>query len=511
MVECIVIHTYKDHKEILRTVCKPVDESNKHLLSNILDAMRKDLASTEKGIAIAANQSGFDLRVILFNTPKHQNKIIINPVIKSRMSIAMSKEGCLSFPGTTATVPRHKFVKVEFLNENMETETLQMSGLDAFCIQHECLPRYSRILTPDGYKNISNIKLGDKVRSLSPEGIQEFVSVVGVSKTNNIKKKKWIKLSFTKSKYGPVDNLVCTEDHPCAYVDNLLGDLEIKYTEAKNMVGKYALIMPNNRVRNKSVGMYNKDQLSVIIGSLLGDGNITVCSEFVFTCSEKNLDYARYRSMLINGRIEYGKSGFSKNKTLRVICNGGELAKYFRNLMYVGKKSVTKEVCDLIDDIALAFWYMDDGSIRRKFKKDTITYGECILHTEGFDIESVDLLIATLKQKFNIEAKRRSRKLKSGIKYIIVIPTSENYKLFNIISKHIIPTFHYKLPDKYRRDPVNLNRYNYGYSLSMVRSIHDKKFESRLFDIQVDKNSNFFANNILVHNCDHLNGKTFLD
>lgn len=132
-----MIHTYKDHKEILRTVCKPVDESNKHMLPNIIDTMRKDLASSKNGIAIAANQSGFGLRVILFNTLRYKDKVIINPVIKSKMSIAMSKEGCLSFPGTTATVPRHKFVKVEFLNEKMETEVLQMSGLDAFCIQHE--------------------------------------------------------------------------------------------------------------------------------------------------------------------------------------------------------------------------------------------------------------------------------------------------------------------------------------------------------------------------------------
>lgn len=48
-----------------------------------------------------------------------------------------SKEGCLSFPDFYTKKQRHYRVTVEFENEQREKKQVKLSGLAAFCVQHE--------------------------------------------------------------------------------------------------------------------------------------------------------------------------------------------------------------------------------------------------------------------------------------------------------------------------------------------------------------------------------------
>ena len=64
--------------------------------------------------------------------------VFINPVI---VSVSVEKEaaweGCLSFSELSVLVPRHRAIKVEFLDRHGESKSLTLQGRFARVFQHE--------------------------------------------------------------------------------------------------------------------------------------------------------------------------------------------------------------------------------------------------------------------------------------------------------------------------------------------------------------------------------------
>lgn len=92
----------------LRKKAKPVnriDESIRHLARAMLGLMYK-----ENGVGLAATQVGKLVRLIVINTTKKPTDeiILINPRIEKTSGLIQEPEGCLSFPGLSARVSRHK-------------------------------------------------------------------------------------------------------------------------------------------------------------------------------------------------------------------------------------------------------------------------------------------------------------------------------------------------------------------------------------------------------------------
>lgn len=89
------------------------------------------------GIGIAANQVGFDRRVIIVQ-PKGQEPItMFNPEIVEANGSYTSEEGCLSFPGLFVKVDRSENITVKYLDKYNKSCTITLVGIDAKCVQHE--------------------------------------------------------------------------------------------------------------------------------------------------------------------------------------------------------------------------------------------------------------------------------------------------------------------------------------------------------------------------------------
>ena len=89
------------------------------------------------GIGIAANQVGFDRRVIIVE-PKDQFPIgMFNPEIIESTGSCNDEEGCLSFPGLFVKVERAETITVKYLDKHNVECTITLSGTDAKCVQHE--------------------------------------------------------------------------------------------------------------------------------------------------------------------------------------------------------------------------------------------------------------------------------------------------------------------------------------------------------------------------------------
>lgn len=98
-----------------------------------------------RGVGLAANQVGVDLKVFVFDCPDDDDNqvtgVVCNPVLtlpegKDR-SLEDSDEGCLSLPGAFTSCARPDVARVSGFDENGEPVEFIGTGLLARCLQHE--------------------------------------------------------------------------------------------------------------------------------------------------------------------------------------------------------------------------------------------------------------------------------------------------------------------------------------------------------------------------------------
>ncbi|HBN22076.1 MAG TPA: peptide deformylase [Holosporales bacterium] len=141
----------------LRHEAAPVAEVNDEIRT-IFERMIVTM-EVEDGLGLAATQVGIDKRLVVMSfedengaTPHHDHDHeggccghhhgtiyrLANPeIIEKSSEMQKLMDGCLSVPDQHAEVSRAKSVKIRYLDENNETQTLEADGLLAFCIQHE--------------------------------------------------------------------------------------------------------------------------------------------------------------------------------------------------------------------------------------------------------------------------------------------------------------------------------------------------------------------------------------
>ncbi len=112
---------------------------------------------------------------------------------------------------------------------------------------------------------------------------------------------------------------------------------------------------------------------------------------------------------------------------------------FYRN----GKKVVPKLIKRLLTERGLAYWFMDDGSIKSKQSKAVI------FNTQGFDKPDVTRLVKVLREKFSLEAKPRRQRERQQI-YI----SGRSYERFRaLVEPYLVPEMRYKLPTERKRRP----------------------------------------------------------
>lgn len=497
---------------ILLTKCEEVTEFNSEL-HELLDAMQKILLST-KGIGISSNQCGALKRAFILKDKKGKIWEFINPILKDSNGIADIYEGCLSSPNVYEKVlTRANEVTVVAKDRNGVEFSVVAEGIEAVCVFHECLPSNALVQTDKG-----KIKIIDIVKDIKSYNVASFnhkTNLVEYKKILNYKiesdsKKKWVKLKLSQT--GPNIQLKCTEEHLCAYIKNPF-NLKINYIEAKKMKNKYVIRQIDLKKKsNKETGLYNNEQISALAGSLLGDACISPRGDLVFSHGEPNKTYAEYRKELFNGKIKRGYSGYRKEYSNYIVMSDvTEQTKYLRKKLYIDNKKSIKFLYKFINEISLAFWYMDDGCLKNPTPSSRSKNAYASFHTEGFEQADLIDLCKFLKKRFKLNFVLRSRKVRNKQKYMLALNVEDSKKFFKLVSPFIINHFNYKLPKEFISDSKKLDNKRLDFSLKKVTEVKNVFTESKLYDLTIEDNNNFFVNNTLVHNCDHLEGVFWFD
>lgn len=126
-------------KEIVKNIdflSKPLGRATKddlHIITDLLDTAE---AHRDGCLGIAANQIGYNKRIIVV---KMGERFIpfINPIIthKSKQTY-IAEEGCLSLDGLRE-VKRHRSIRLTWLDSNFKSHSDVFAGLVAEIIQHE--------------------------------------------------------------------------------------------------------------------------------------------------------------------------------------------------------------------------------------------------------------------------------------------------------------------------------------------------------------------------------------
>ena len=112
-------------------------------VSNATTTIIDDMLATmyeEKGVGLAATQVDIHQRIFVMDTSEEYNQpvVLINPeIIATSDETSINEEGCLSVPGTYAKVDRHDTCTVKALGRDGKEFTLNATGLQSICIQHE--------------------------------------------------------------------------------------------------------------------------------------------------------------------------------------------------------------------------------------------------------------------------------------------------------------------------------------------------------------------------------------
>lgn len=191
-------------------------------------------------------------------------------------------------------------------------------------------------------------------------------------------------------------------------------------------------------------------QKDVLIGTLLGDASIqsrryAVKFEQSFVQKEYLLDLynvfkcytgtgPKYRVIRNNFHQTYGVSIWFRTYVHADF-------KFYYDLFYQLKqikikKSVPKNIHKFLTPRALAYWFMDDGTI------DKYTF---VLNTQGFDLSDQKVLIKALKRNFKLTFQINKDKQKFKCYYRLRLKTEHAELFVQWVRPFILSSFYYKL------------------------------------------------------------------
>lgn len=205
----------------------------------------------------------------------------------------------------------------------------------------------------------------------------------------------------------------------------------------------------------------SKEQKSLLIGLLLGDGTISSNYVFKLSHSEAQREFLEWKIDLLNkfgfknnGVKEYiSTCGYNKgNKVLYSQMSLNPTIKALRRTVYTPKKHITRRLLNWLTPIGLAIWYMDDGCINVNTSKQRSSIQHTIKIAMCVDLDTAQVVIDYFKEVWDVQF----RPFKEGKgTYSIASSTESDCAAFiQIIRPYIeqVPSLLYKIRDNFTKE-----------------------------------------------------------
>lgn len=187
----------------------------------------------------------------------------------------------------------------------------------------------------------------------------------------------------------------------------------------------------------------NNNQIQTLITGKFGDGCLYKCTnnkEFRYSTNCIHKDYIEFKKYLLGelitdrGIVEQENNGYKKGVIYKISTKSSILISDFVELSL-------EDTLNLMDDLGLALWVYDDGSLH----KDKYFYN---INTQKYSEEiNRDLLVPFLKNKFDIKATPTIERKKDGREfwYLRIGKWDGASIISEILSKYPVESYNYKL------------------------------------------------------------------
>jgi perosamine synthetase len=372
-----------------------------------------------------------------------------------------------------------------------------------------CLWGRSKVMLPNGKTeyiiNLVKNQYSGNVLSVANDGSVVEKKVIGWHRSKlNKRKWKYVSCDDYQKKTGPR-----TGSNSGVWVTEEHGILTNRgFVEAKNLSGETLI--------TERVGLTTAQE-QFFVGSLLGDGSIAYRNKRgtprFTTCHAKNqeewfnLKYEFIKEM--GGSVrEYPARPGHQPYVFHQTGNHPVFIDMVRRFYPQGEKIVPEDLSEKdLSPMALATWYMDDGS-------KTAKHSGCLC-TNGFVKRDVERLVCVLRRMgFNATLQPTKKETEHRILIRAKLigadgrkPIYQSDMFFSVIAPFVPDSMKYKLPDdvigipfnKTLWSPIKFPRYRNYAKITDGEPSHDAK--RTVYCLDVEDTHNFIVNGIVVHNC----------
>lgn len=358
---------------------------------------------------------------------------------------------------------------------------------------HGCVRSSTRLTMADGTKKkISQIKVGEYVAGFWNG---QVVPAKVLHTFNNGPSDKWLRVVVDRRGAGQGGNNVgaihCTPNHRF-WCNN-------EYVAADCLqVGDTVTLLRSD------VGL-TPVQHAVLLGKMIGDGSLCVLESGAALISVGHKDTAlldwtaRGLGGLFTATTD-ATSGFGSTIHRAHTVASHAIAEAFGDFHTdkrdYGAKRIPFWVADALTPLAIAFWYMDDGSLGHgnDGSEDKALFAVC-----RYNEADCEVLIRGLA-RFGIDARYYTASGYSRLR----LNADDAERLFLLIAPYIPPAMQYKLPARYRGHegwlPPTTKTYKSLLVPQQVVAIEEYDApRTNRYDIETETH-NYFANGILTHN-----------
>lgn len=194
------------------------------------------------------------------------------------------------------------------------------------------------------------------------------------------------------------------------------------------------------------------EQREIIVGLLLGDAHLETQNggrtyRMKLEYSQKHRQYAEHLYGIFREWIltpPKVKTDATHDNVWFQTVSHQAFRFYAHQFTESGRKCVPKLIHRFLAARSVAYWFMDDGSIKSRESKGVI------LNTHGFVKNDVGLLIGALRSRFGLEADLRRQK--DGLQIYVSGKSFERFR--EIVDPYVVASMRYKIPaDRKTRMP----------------------------------------------------------
>jgi recombination protein RecA len=272
-------------------------------------------------------------------------------------------------------------------------------------------------------------------------------------------------------------------------------------------------LITGDRVLAAEPHRLSDQQFQVVLGSLMGDGNLSPNRRdrngvrFRLGHGAKQAEYLEWKTALM-GNIKHSVSENAKGARFVDFTPLPELAELQR-AVYLGdgKKVLSEEYLKALTPLALAIWYMDDGAftVRSKGVQQRTAGGSgrteiCVeAMSEGSRVRLRDYL----RDTHGLDVRLRQSGARG--KAVLVFSTAATAKFQGLVAPYMAPSMEYKLLPRFRGQSTVTPQFvepTQQLVPARVLDVHVKPHTRSMnrFDIEVEGNHNYFVDGVMVHN-----------